>query len=199
MISQEDKVKQFAKEHGIFRSQMIESIGINRMTLKRLVDQEKLLRICRGLYMMPDANISEYYDMIKVARLVPRGVICLLSALRFYEMTTENPFEIWLAHEYGTTPPRIKTPPIRSVRFSRSSFSFGIQNHTIDKVKVLITSPAKTVADCFKFRNKIGIDVAIAALKDYRQNRLGTLDELWEAAKVCRVKKVIFPYMEAII
>ena len=125
-------------------------------------------------------------------------MICLLSALRFHGLTTQSPFEVWLAIDIKARKPRVESPPLRIVRFSRESLVYGVERHLVEGVPVRITSPAKTVADCFKYRNKIGLDAAMEALRDYRRLRKGPLDDLWRAAEVCRVTAVIRPYLEAI-
>jgi predicted transcriptional regulator of viral defense system len=121
-----------------------------------------------------------------------------LSALRFHELTTQAPFEVWLAIDEKARLPKVDYPPIRIVRFSGKSLEFGIQEHRIEGVAVRVYSPAKTIADCFKYRNKIGLDVALEALRDCWQERRATTDELWAAAKVCRVANVMRPYMESL-
>ncbi len=135
-------------------------------------------RRSRGLYTLAEAN-----------ELVPNGVICLLSAPRFHDLSTQSPFEVWSAIEEKARLPNIDYPPLRIVRFSGIALSFGVREHDVEGVKVHVYSPAKTVADCFKYRNKIGLDVAIEALRDCLQQRRATVDELWEAAKVCRMAK----------
>ena len=168
------------------------------MTMTRLVRAGELVRVGRGLYELPEADVSEHHTLAEVAQRVPHGVVCLLSALAFHGLTTELPFEVWLAHRRGTRPPRLGSPRVRLFRFSEASFDHGVNTHDIDGVNVRITTPAKTVADCFKFRSAVGLDVAMAALRDYVRQRAGTLDELWEAARSCRMQNVMRPYMEMV-
>lgn len=147
--------------------------------------------------MHSEADIAEHHSLAEASARFSQGIVCLLSALDFHGLSDEVPFEVWMAYERGRTRPKISKLPVRLVSFSPKHFRFGVQNHLIEGVDVAITSPAKTVADCFKFRGQIGLEPCLAALKDYRRNRAGTLDELLEAAKVCRVANVIKPYLEA--
>jgi predicted transcriptional regulator of viral defense system len=129
---------------------------------------------------------------------VPKGVICLLSALRFHNLTTQAPREVWVAIGHKAWAPRISLPLIRFARMSGPALHFGIREYRVSGVTLRVFNPAKTVADCFKFRNKIGLDVAIEALKEARRLRKASMDELWAAAKVCRVARVIRPYLESL-
>jgi predicted transcriptional regulator of viral defense system len=129
---------------------------------------------------------------------VPKGVVCLLSALRFHELTTQAPFEVWLAIGEKAWRPRVDYPPLRVVRFSAAALASGVEQHQIEGVTIPVFSPAKTVADCFKYRNKIGLDVAIEALRECWGSRRCTMDDLWKYAKVCRVQNVMRPYLESI-
>jgi len=152
----------------------------------------------RGLYTLVDAAPSEHRSLAEVAKRVPRGIVCLLSALRFHELTTQTPFEVWLAIGQKDRTPRPNGTRLRIVRFSGKARTSGIEAHIIEGVQVHVYSPAKTVADCFKFRNKIGIDIAVEALRDCLGQRRCTTDELFEYARVCRVSHVMRPYMEAL-
>jgi predicted transcriptional regulator of viral defense system len=135
---------------------------------------------------------------VELAKRVPQGVLCLSSALRYHELTTENPSEIWLAIERGAWTPKIDFPPVRIAHFSEPAFDFGIEIHPFNGVQLRVYSPAKTVADCFKFRSKIGTETAIQALRATYREKRATMDELWKAAKVCRVGNIIRPYMESL-
>ena len=130
---------------------------------------------------------------------MPRGVVCLLSALRFHGLTTQSPFEVWLAIGGKDWQPRVEYPPLRVLRFAKAALVEGVEEHTIQGVKVRVTSPARTVADCFKYRHKIGLDVALEALRDCWRQRRATMDELWRAAAVCRVANVMRPYLESLV
>jgi predicted transcriptional regulator of viral defense system len=152
----------------------------------------------RGLYIAVDAQATAHHTLAGAAKRVPGGVICLLSALRFHDMTTQSPHQVWMAIGEKARRPRVDHPPLRIVRFSERALKHGVQSHKIEGVSIRVFTPAKTVADCFKYRNKIGLDVALEALRDCRKNRKATIDQLWEAAKVCRVSKVMQPYLESL-
>ncbi len=141
---------------------------------------------------------SEHISLLEVNCRVPKAVICLLSALKFHEIGTQVPNEIWIAIDVKAWAPKIDSPAVRIVRFSGNALHFGIQQKKINGLKIRVFSPAKTVADCFKFRNKIGTDVALEALRDCYRKRKASMDELWEAAKVCRVANVMRPYLESL-
>ncbi len=191
-----EQIAQLARRAGIFRSRDLG--GIPRQYLHLAEEQGKVTRVARGLYMASDADVTENHDLAVAAKRISHGVVCLLSALRFHELTTQMPFEVWLAIEPKARLPKTDYPPLRIVRFSRMALSYGATPHIIEGVTVRITTPAKTVADCFKYRNKFGLDVALEALRDSFRQRKATLDEIWEAAKVCRVANVIRPYMESL-
>ena len=193
-----DRVFQLLKETGVLRPRDLEEVGISGVYLNKLYAEGLLDRPSRGLYTLADSEPSEHRTIAEAGKRVPHGVVCLLSALRFHDLTTQAPFEVWLAIDEKARLPRMEYPPLRIVRFSGQALSFGIEEHEVDGVKVHIYSAAKTVADCFKYRNKIGLDVAIEALRDCLQQRKTTLDELWSAAKVCRMSNIMRPYMEAV-
>jgi predicted transcriptional regulator of viral defense system len=192
------KIMQYISEHGIVRPRDIEAIGLPREYLLRLHRQGKVVRSGRGLYSLPDATITERHSYAEVARRVPGSVFCLLSALAFHEITTQSPASVWIALPNGARRPAISTPSLRVVRLSGPSLTEGIENHKVEGVPIRVYSVAKTVADCFKFRNKVGLDVAIEALKDALREKKATVNEIYRYAKVCRVSNVIRPYMEAL-
>lgn len=199
-----DQVLQLAREMGVLRSRDLAELGIAREYLARLTRAGLLERAGRGLYMLPDAELTEHHSLAEAAKRVPAGVVCLLSALRFsalrfHELTTQAPFEVWLAVPPTARVPRADTPPLRVVRFSGPALTAGIEEHRIEGVPVRVYTPAKTVADCFKFRNKIGLDVALEALREtWRAHRV-TMDALTHYAEVCRVAHVMRPYLESLI
>lgn len=201
-FSNMDKAQQYTtlkkalRRKGMLRLHEAEKLGVKSMTLSRLVDKGELQRLGRGLYALPDAELNEHHYLAIVSKQVPNATICLLSALSYHGMTTELPRATWIALPSKSRPPKIEFPRLEIVYMSEPSASYGIENYVIDRVDVSMSNPAKTVADCFKFRNKIGIDVAIAALKDYWLDRRGTLEELRHATDVCRVSRVIAPYLE---
>jgi predicted transcriptional regulator of viral defense system len=189
---------QYIGEHGIVRPRDIEAIGLAREYLVRLHHQGKIKRPGRGIYRLADANVTERHSYAEVAKRVPKATICLLSALAFHEITTQNPASVWIALAKGARTPALASPSLRIVRLSGPSLAEGIENHRAEGVPVLVYSAAKTVADCFKFRNKIGLDVAIEALKDCLHQKKASVNEIYRYAKICRVSNVIRPYMEAL-
>lgn len=193
-----DQVLELARRRGIVAAEDLEEEGLPRRYLPRLEQRGKLERLARGLYALPEREITEHHDLAVAARRVPGGVICLLSALRVHELTTQAPFEVWMALEEGSWEPKEDAAPLRTVRMSSASHAAGIEEHLLWKVPARVYGPAKTVADCFKFRSLIGLDVALEALRAFRRERAGTMDELWRFAEVCRVQGVMQPYMEAL-
>jgi len=165
--------------------------------LNALHNKGVLERPSRGLYTLPNSEPSEFRSIVEACKLSPNATVCLLSALRIHDLTTQSPYEVWLAIGEKDRKPQTVYPPIRVFRFSGASRDFGIEKRKIEGVAISVYSAAKTVADCFKYRNKIGIDVAIEALRDCRRSRKATMDEIWDSAKVCRMKNVMRPYLEA--
>jgi len=193
-----DKVLDLVRNAGVLRPRDLDAYGIPRTYLSRLLAAGKLHRVGRGLYVLPGSNVSEHRSLAEACKRVPKGVVCLLSALRFHELTTQAPFEVWLAIGEKAWRPRVDYPPLRVVRFSAAALASGVEQHQIEGVTIPVFSPAKTVADCFKYRNKIGLDVAIEALRECWGSRRCTMDDLWKYAKVCRVQNVMRPYLESI-
>lgn len=187
-----------ARQKGVLRARDLRPLSIPRRHLTRLVAQGVLLRSGRGLYALANAEASEHRSLAEACARVPAAVVCLLSALRFHGLTTQNPWEVWMAITPASRKPRIDHPPVRIARFSGPAFTQGVEHHRIDGVAVKLYSPAKTVADCFKYRNKIGIEVAIESLRDAWRKRAATADQLWHFAKICRVNNVMRPYLETI-
>lgn len=198
MSTNAEKVLSLAEKKGILRSRDLVSQGIPRVTLTRLKRAGLIERIGRGLYALPDSDVSERHALAEACKRVPHGIVCLLSALRFHGLTSQEPFEVWLAIERKARKPKVEYPPLRIVRFAGKALTEGVEQHDVEGVTVRVTSPARTVADCFRYRSKIGVDVAVEALRDYRLMRKGTVDELWREAEVRRVKTVIRPYLEAL-
>jgi len=193
-----ERVLQLAQKQSVIRGKDLDALGIPRNTLVRLVRTGKLERVSRGLYSSLETPATEHRTLLEVCKKVPQAVICLSSALRFHELTTENPFEVWIALKRSSWKPRTGYPPIRAVHFSGEAFEFGITKRSVEGGTIRVYSPAKTVADCFKFKSKVGTEVAIQALREAFQQRKATMDELWKAAKVCRVANVMRPYMESL-
>jgi len=194
----QEKTMQYVRQNQIVRPRDIESIGIPREYLLRLQRQGKLVRSGRGIYTLPEAAITERHTYAEVAKRVPEAVLCLLSALAFHQITTQNPASIWIALRKGARKPAMTSPSIKVIRLTEPSLVAGIEKHQVEGITVRVYSAAKTVADCFKFRNKIGIDVAIEALKDCLDQKKANVSEIYRYAKICRVSKIIRPYMEAL-
>ena len=186
------------RKAGVLRTHELENHGISRVYLKRLVDSGQLERIGRGLYALPGADLGEKNSLAQASKRVPHGVICLLSALRLHGLTTQNPFEVWIAVDQKARRPVMSYPPLRIIHLSGKAFTSGIEEHRVEGINVHVYCAAKTVADCFKFRNKIGTDVALEALREYRRKYRSGMDELWRYAKVVRVARVMQPYLEAL-
>jgi Predicted transcriptional regulator len=193
-----ERILKLAARQRLVRPRDVEALGIARAFLTRLERRGLLERRARGVYVLADAPVSEHHSLALAAKLVPRGVVCLLSALRFHGLTTQDPHEVWMAIDVKAHKPSVEFPVLRIVRFSGRSLAEGIETHLIEAVPVRIYSPAKTVADCFKYRNKIGMDVALEALRDALRKRKATIDEIHRFAKVCRVANVIRPYLESV-
>lgn len=172
--------------------------GISQMYLQRLYERGDLQRAGRGIYVLADAEPSQDFALAEICKRVPHGVICLLSALRFHGLGTQSPHQVWLAIHPKKHRPQIEYPPLRVVRFSGLALSEGVEEHRTRDGLVRVYNPAKTVADCFRYRNKIGLDVALEALREYRRERRGTLDELWHYASVDHIATVMRPYLEAV-
>jgi predicted transcriptional regulator of viral defense system len=195
-----DKAKSaFRRREGVLRTSEALKLGIHPETLYSLRDQGQLTRLERGLYALANAPELTNPDLFVLARRVPRAVVCLLSALAFHDLTTQLSREIQIALPPGTKTPRLSRLPLRVFRFSEPAFSAGVEKHRVDGSEVRVYSPAKTVADCFKFRNQIGLDVAREALRDCWRKKLCTIDGLWKYARICRVANVMLPYLESLV
>lgn len=193
-----DKAKTIIlKQGGIIRTQEAINLGIHPRTLYQLRDSGELEQISRGVYQLRGCRPLEYPDLIAVAKRVPNAVLCLISALSFHEMTTQVPHAVSIALEKGAEQPRIDYPPVTVFRFSPSCHHAGIATHILDGVPVKIYSHEKTLVDCFKFRNRIGMDVVLEALKRYQQRKHKDLHALMHYAALCRVASVMKPYLEA--
>lgn len=197
MTTRPQEVLELVREAGVLRPRDLDPHGIPREYLRRLEQNGLLERVGRGLYVLPDADATEYRTLAEASKLVPRGVICLLSALRFHELTTQSPHQVWMAIGPSGWRPESQGPPIRIVHFSGPAFTEGVETYGIEGVDVTVYNEAKTVADCFKFRRKIGLDVALEALRDYQRRFPSGMDDLWRYAKICRVARVVRPYLEA--
>jgi predicted transcriptional regulator of viral defense system len=189
----------FRKRGGMMRMAEAVRAGVHRRTLYALRDAGLLEQLSRGLYRLTEAPTLGNPDLVTVARRVPRGVICLISALAFHDLTTQVPHEVYLAVPRASEPPRIDYPPVRVFRFGTRAYAAGMEIHAIDGTHVRIYSREKTLADCFKYRNKVGLDTAVEALKRYQQQGRIDAESLLRHAQTCRVANVMRPYLEAVL
>jgi predicted transcriptional regulator of viral defense system len=196
--TQPEKLLRLIKKAGVLRARDLDEHGIPRTYLRFLQDEGLIRRVGRGLYVAEGVDATEDHSYAEAAKAVPHGVICLLSALRMHDLTTQAPFEVWLAIDVKARKPKVEYPPLRVVRFSGAALTAGGEVRKVEGVEVKLYSPAKTVADCFKFRNKIGLDVALEALRESLRQRKATRDEIHHMAQVCRVANVMRPYMESL-
>lgn len=197
--SQESAKEIFRRNSGILRTKEAIERGIHPRILYAMRDAGVVEKISRGVYRLAELPPLGNPDLITVSTRVPTGVLCLISALSFHEMTTQVPHLVWIALKRGAEPPRVEFPPTRVFWFSGAAFSEGIQTQEIDGINVNVYSPEKTLADCFKYRNKIGMGVAVEALRMYRDRGVFRVDELARFAGICRVKRIMRPYLEAIL
>ncbi|KFJ13584.1 hypothetical protein DR66_5010 [Delftia acidovorans] len=194
----EQAVLALAEQRPLLRARDLAALGLPTMALSRLVAAGRLERVARGLYSLPGRPLSEHRSLAEVALRVPQGVVCLLSALRVHGIGTQAPFEVWMAIPHHSPTPRIDQPALRAIRMSGAALSEGVETLQIDGVGVAVFNASKTVADCFKYRNKIGLDVALEALRDGWAQRKLTADALWHYAAIDRVSNVMRPYLESI-
>ena len=195
----ERAIKVFRRHGGVLRTSEAIRLGIHPRTLYAMRDAGVLECLSRGLYRIADLPHLSNPDLVAVALKVPKGVICLISALAYHELTTQIPHEVYLALPRGAEPPRLDHPPIRIFWFTGKAFAEGIDTHKVDGVPVRIYGVEKTLTDCFKYRNKIGLDTAVEALKAYVSGRRIDIDKLMVYARTCRVEKVMRPYLEALL
>ena len=197
--TQVQRVLELVRQRGIVRGIELDRLGVHRMYLKRLVDRGLLVQRARGIYEAAKPRISEHDSVIEVAVRVPRATLCLLTALRLHQLTTQNPFEVWIMIDRKARKPSMTYPPIRVVRASGFALSRGVKAMRIDGVEINVTTVAKTVADCFKYRSTVGVDVAIEALRDAWRQKKVTVEAIIAAAKIDRVATVMRPYLESLV
>lgn len=195
-----EKAKNIFRQHGgVLKMSEAVQAGIHRKMLYAMRDAGIIEKLDRGLYRLADLPPLGNPDLVSVAMKVPTGVICLISALSFHEITTQIPHEVYIALRRGTESPRLKHPPVRVFRFTGEAFTEGIVTPKVDGIQIRIYNPEKTLADCFKYRNKIGLDIAVEALKLYRERKRVKVNEVMRYARICRVEKVMRPYLEALL
>ena len=192
------RVLDLLAQKGMLRPSDLDAIGSPRVVLTRMTTKGLLEKVGRGIYRLAESQSSEHESLVTIATKVPQAVFCLLTALQFHELTTQLPRQIWIAMPRGSHTPRIDYPPVKMVQFTDEAYSEGVEVFERDRVKLRCYCVAKTVADCFKYRNKIGLDVALEALKDARVQKKASADDIWRYAKICRVTNVMRPYLEVI-
>lgn len=197
--SHRERLVELTRSRGVIRAADLEEFAIPRVYLTRLVANGVLERSSRGLYVLAGADVTENHSLAEASRRIPHGVVCLLSALQFHGLTTQFPFEVWLAIDRKARLPKVEYPPLHIVRFSGPDLTSGVVAHQVEGVAVKVTDPARTVADCFAYRNKIGIDVALEALRDCLRKKKASADDLHRAATSRRMANVMRPYLEATI
>lgn len=189
-----------AHQRGILRSRELDALGFSRTALSRLVESGAILRLSRGLYALPNREVGEHSTFAEVAIKHPGAVFCLLSALQLHGVTTQIPHQVWIAVDNKARAPKMEYPPLKVIRFSGDALVSGVEDMVVDGVvHISVTGLEKTIADCFKFRNKIGLDVAIEALQEAWRTKRITMDGLWKFARICRVSNVMRPYLESLI
>jgi predicted transcriptional regulator of viral defense system len=198
-MSFEREKRVFSQSGGLLRTGAALRAGIHPRTLYDMRDEGVVEQLSRGLYRLADLPALSNPDLVTVALKIPAGVVCLLSALAYHEITTQIPHEVHVALPRGAEPPRLKHPPLRVFWFTGRSFTEGIETRKVDGIRLRVYSPEKTLADCFKYRNKLGLDTVLEALRLYRSRKRPNVDELMKFARVCRVEKVMRPYLEALL
>ena len=194
-----DRAIQLLAEKGMVRLHELKAAGIPATVVSRLARSGRVVRLARGLYQLPNADLQTAHTLAEVAKIVPKGVICLISALAYHELTLQLPPFVWVAIEVHTRQPRHSYPPMRFVRFGKQALTEGVERHMIEGVTVKITDPAKTIVDCFRFRNKIGVDIAISAMREALRKRIYSPDDIMSYARSLRIASVVRPYLEAMI
>jgi predicted transcriptional regulator of viral defense system len=193
------RLLRLARRHGSVSRRDVAEAKIHTQTLSRLVRAGTLERVARGRYRLPDAPVTEHHGLALAAAAAPRAVICLLSALSFHQIGTQLPHEVWIALDRRSRRPSLRYPRLRVVRFGGDALTAGIETHLIEGETVRVYSVAKTIADTFKYRNKIGLDVALEALREAWRARRFTMDSVYGYARICRVERVMRPYLEALV
>lgn len=193
-----DRALRVIGKYGLTRPKDVEAHGITRAQLSRLVEEGLVVREARGVYVVAGHAPTAEHTLAHVAKRVPEGVFCLLTALRFHGLTTQSPADVWIALPEKARRPRLDYPRLRVARFSGAALTEGVEEHRVEGALLRVYTPAKTVADCFKYRNKIGIDVAVEALRDFSRKYRGHATELARFARICRVSRVMQPYLDSI-
>lgn len=194
-----ERLLSFVRHRHLIRSMEAADVGATRQHLARLLTRGLIVRHARGLYGPADEDVTEHHSIAEACKRVPHGVVCLLSALHFHDLGTQLSPEVWLAVPRSAWRPRLDTLRLRLVFLPDTSLRRSVETHIIEGVSVRVFSAARTVADCFQFRNKVGVDVAMEALREVRRRKLATSDQIWREARHCRMANVMRPYLEAIV
>jgi predicted transcriptional regulator of viral defense system len=197
--TQRDTVQNLFHQRGLVRMRDLRDAGVGSETVARLVREGAVTRVARGLYQLAEVVPDARRSFAEASALVPKGVICLISALQFHELTLQMPSVVWIAIDRTGWKPKVEYPPMRFVRFSSRALREGMKRHLIEGIEVPIFEPAKTIVDCFRYRNKIGLDIALEGLREGLRTKRATPDQLWEFARTARVWSVIRPYVEAMV
>ena len=197
--SKRQQVIDLVRGQSLIRPRDLKEHGLPKDYLYILAQEGVIERIGRGLYQWPNKDLGRHHSLVEISKLAPKAIVALLSALNYHNMTTQNPHQIWLAIDRKAWRPEISYPPVRFVTMSAESLHSGVETHSIEGVSIKIFNPAKTVVDCFKYRGKVGLDVALEALREGWSARKFTIDELQGYAKICRVQKVMQPYLESLV
>ena len=196
--SSRERLFSLLRKQGVVRARDVEKLGIAREYLRRLRVEGFLEQPSRGLYVLAESQPTQWQSIVEVCKKAPHAVVCLLTALQYHGLTTQLPHEVWIAIGNSSWQPKLDHVNLRVTRYSASSLAYGVQETLVDGVNVRVFNPAKTIADCFKFRGKVGLDVAIESLREGLAKRTVSVDDLWKAAGVCRVGTVIRPYIESL-
>jgi len=198
MLTHTQRILSLVSQKGILRARDLDTIDAPQVVLTRMVASGKLHRVGHGLYRLPGYHGTEHESLATIATRVPQAVFCLLTALEFHNLTTQLPWQIWIAMPRGSHVPRMDYPPLKMVQMAEKVYAAGVETHVRDDVQIRVYSVARTVVDCFKFRHKLGLDVALEALHYARAKTRVTVDEIWRYAELCRVTRVMRPYLESV-
>ena len=196
--SQIERLLRHLQRHGVVRARDLEALGVPRVALQRAVDRGQVIRRARGIFVKPDHAVTRHTDIAAVGARTPKAVVCLVSALEYHGLTTQVPHAVWIMIQKSSHRPTLNAPAVRIVRASGQALTAGVEKHKIEGVVVQMTTPAKTVADCFRYRDTVGTDVAVEALRDCLRKRKASPSDIFEMAKVDRVARVMRPYLEAL-
>ncbi len=195
--SQRDVAVRLLGARGIMRLSELKAAGVHYQTLARMAEDGAVLRVGRGLYQLPEAQYGLAHSLAEVAKAIPNGVICLISALQYHELTLQMPPHVWVAIGRKNRMPRIAYPPVRAIRFGEAAMSVGIEHHLVDKVETRIFDPAKTIVDCFRYRKEVGIDIALEGLRNGVRKRKAHPDRIAAYARSLHIWSVLKPYLDA--